>query len=86
MSFEVYRGVDMENLAILSNVYRSSRGKLFSPTDQAIGGCGGAIWIAEDRVIKLKRFSKLLVGVSVVAARCEVSNIELFNLSATLTE
>ena len=78
--------VDEQNLAIRADVNRPAKWNLAFRGHHAISFGNSLGRIAEDRVIEFQRFSKLLIDVFCVAASCKISDIELLDGVATLTE
>jgi len=86
MRIRFYFLVDEQNLAILADINRPAKWNLALGSHDAIrfGDLLGRI--AEDRVIQFERFSKLFVDVFCIAASSKISDLELFDGIATLTE
>ena len=78
--------IDEQNLAVFANVNCPAKGNLPFGSHDAIGFGDLLGRIAEDRVIQFERFSKLFVDVFCIAASSKISDLELFDGIATLTE
>ena len=86
MALCLYSLVDKQDLAVLADVERHPCRVLSFALDQTVGLRRGQFGIAEDRVVELEGFRKFLVGVGVVTTGGKVSDVELPNFFATLTE
>lgn len=82
----LHGGVDKEDLSVLPDVDRGAAGHLAISLGNTIRLCDGCIGVTQDRIIELERLGKFRIGLEVVAARCEVGDIEFPDLIATLTE
>lgn len=78
--------VNEQDLAVHADVNRPAKWDLTFRGHDAIRFGNFLGWIAEDRVIEFQRFSKLGVDVFCIAASCKISDLELLDGVATLTE
>ena len=77
--------VDIENLAVLSDVIRPSIGQAAGV--EASEGFGKLFaGIAQDRIVEVQTLRKIFVLFSGIDARGEIRNIEVADQIATLTE
>ena len=78
--------VDEQDLAVCADVNRPAKWNLAFGGHDAIRFGNVLGGVAENGVIEFQRFSKLGVDVFCVAASCKISDLELLDGVATLTE
>lgn len=86
MTASTHPCIDKENVAILSDVKRPPLRHALLVLHQSILHRHLAIRITQNRIVEIQGLSELRIRFFVVAARGEVSDIELGNFFATLTE
>ena len=80
------RSLDVENFSVLTDIHGGTGRVLFVTADQSVSRCRFTGRITENRIVEIERFSEFLIGFGVITARCEMSDLKLLNIFATLTE
>jgi len=78
--------VDEQDFSVLADVKRPARGELSFFVEHTIRLGKVAARVAQDGVVGLKRLGKLFVGLCGVATDREISDVELADFAAALTE